>query len=48
MKRMMQLAEGVLGWDVECAFDDRTAAGADESDVERMSIPFRKQHEREK
>jgi len=41
LKRVIQLVEGILGWDVECAFHDG-AAGTDEGEVECVSIPFRK------
>ena len=41
LKRIMQLAEGIPGWNVECAFDDGVG-GTDEGEVECISIPFRR------
>jgi len=37
----MQLAEGIPGWNLECAFDDRVG-GTNEGEVECISIPFRR------
>ena len=47
LKRIMQLAEGIPSWNVECAFDDGVG-GTDEGEVECISIPFRRKEEREK
>ena len=46
LKRIMQLAEGIPSWNVECAFYDG-AGGTDEGEVECISIPFRRKEKQE-
>jgi len=41
LERIMQLAEGIPGWNLKCAFDDRVG-GTNEGEVECISIPFRR------
>lgn len=41
LKGIMQLAEGIPSWNVECAFDNRVG-GTDEGEVECISFPFKK------
>jgi hypothetical protein len=42
---IMQLTEGIPGWNVECAFDDGVG-GTDEGEVKCISIPFRRKEKR--
>jgi hypothetical protein len=37
LERIMQLAEGIPGWNVECAFDDGVG-GTDEGEVETHPV----------